>query len=194
MNTAYLPLSERATLVMNIINCPTDLARIVAHFSGFDMPFKPGDTFVRRDHWYKRNGLHQDIYSLQLKPIPLIAGLGIRYFDGRTFHVYRVLRVTAHTIVTDFQKTVYVYGKPVLLWNAADNPFRSDSIQAVHVRNAENHTHKTFRTRSTDGSDLVLYNKIDMSEVVVLPHTSIVQYDVSKKQLVVKEIVNRFNF
>ena len=195
----YLPLSDRGVLVMDIVHCSTDIARIMEHYAGFRMPFKAGDTFVRQDFWSKQAAVLHSVYATQLRPVgakQTNGHWGERFFDGKTFHVFRVVRVTAASIFTVFEKTVHVYGKDIRRGYAARFPFDPTDVAGIHEMIAPApQMIRRFRTRRTDGTDLVLYNQINMNmnNVVRLPvqTRAIVQYDCDTKVLEITAAVNR---
>ena len=190
----YLPLSDRGVLVRDILNCSTDIARIVEHYAGFRMPFRTGDTFVRQDFWSKQAGVTHSVYATQLRPVGVRQTddhWGHRFFDGKTFRVFRVVQVTAASIYTVFVKTVHVYGKDIRRGYAARFPFDPTDVAGIHEMMAPApQMIRRFRTRATDGTDLVLYNQIDMSNVVIANQV-IVTYDCDSRVLEITEAVDR---
>jgi hypothetical protein len=101
-------LSKTAKLLFEITKIPRVLARRVGMFLGTDLPYLPGGLFVRYEDW---SGWDHPTCRL-VNVVRIIEGRGrIRWYKGRRFAVFEVVRVTPQTLTVRRIKTVDVFFK-----------------------------------------------------------------------------------
>ena len=103
-------LSKTAKLLFDSKKLPRVLARLTGMFLGTDLPYCPGDTFVRFEQWDSYSSKYSTRWVSLVSPILPGYGQG-RAYRGRRFAVFEVLRVTPQTLTVRRIKTVDIYFK-----------------------------------------------------------------------------------
>jgi hypothetical protein len=171
-------LSKTAKLLFDSKKLPRVLARLTGMFLGTDLPYCPGDTFVRFEQW-------DSFYSYSSKYsrrwVPLVrAGvrrcLG-RAYRGRRFAVFEVLRVTPQTLTVRRIKTVDVYFKCWIMRHSSyEYPDRLEAdTELAGVFSYErtcSHTSEPERVyiRRSDADALRQYNLLDTTQAQKLDY------------------------
>jgi hypothetical protein len=117
-------LSRSAKALFDTTKLPRVLARRVGQFLGTDLAYNPGDLFVRYDEWANKM-IHPTHRYVNLVRISERGGR-MRWYDGRRFAVFRVLRVTPQTLTVRKIKVVDVYFK----WNK-NRDMETDEVAGV---------------------------------------------------------------
>ena len=117
-------LSKSAKALFDTTKLPRVLARRVGQFLGTDLPFCPGDLFVRYEDWANKmvHSTHRYVNLVRISE----RGGRMRWYDGRRFAVFRVLRVTPQTLTVRKIKVVDVYFK----W-AKNRDMETDEVAGV---------------------------------------------------------------
>ena len=106
-----MKLSKTAKVLLDTANIPRVSARNIGMFLGTDLPYQPGGLFVRYEDWVKPS--FTSVFSRTRRYVGLRhkgEGHGwMRWYAGRTFAVYKVLRVTPQTLIVKRVRTVDVY-------------------------------------------------------------------------------------
>ena len=171
-----VPLSRTATAVHKCSGLPDVLARTCGQFVGSDMPYNPGDTLVREvpfGNGWSPEGRH--VWLVRRIPNE---GL-MRWYHGKRYDVYKVLRVTPCTVRVRKQTEVHVYEK----WMRQANE-RTDEVAGIFTINI-NGPETTLHARDGDAMNRQEFDKLDLSTATKVRIIPQIQHDAELNKLVV---------
>ena len=170
-------LSRYADAVQTTTKVLPVLARLIGQFLGTDMPYNPGDTFVRRGKWN------------DMRSVPCI-NCKHEYWESRNFigvmyNVYNVLAVTPCQLKMYCTHTYFIYYQRRYFVQAATLP----RIEEIFVMTFKDYKPGwgpivTARFKKTDCGDAIVFNKFDLSIAKPLPRYSVVRYDMELRKLI----------
>ena len=168
-SNSRVPLSKTAKLVTKCSVLPGVLARMCGQFLGTDMPFSPGDTFVRRVPF--KCEVACDCRRVRLVRQPSY----VRYYYGKQFDVYTVVRVTPCTVKARKQSEFHVYED----WMNEGWVNRGNFIIDVDGPLV------TLHARDGDAMNRQEFDKLDLSTATKVRIIPQIQHDAELNKLVV---------
>ena len=157
-----IPLSKKAIAIHKTF--PRELARLIGTFAGSDTHFLVGDTYIDMLGFHTFcSGRHRVV--LHKKKLG-----AFRWYRGRVFQLYTVVRITPCSIIGVLQKEYHVYGR-------YGQHFTPDSLDGVFVIQGRPHTQRFMYPNDTYAR--YIFSQIEMDEAIPIINYSDVRYNKS---------------
>ena len=181
-------LSKYAKSIKEATEVPDVLARLIGQFLGTDMPYNPGDTFIRSPVWGRSGNIGAE------RRVPLVqsqVGTGrgyIRWFYGQQFNVYKVLRVTPCQLTIKLQKEYHAYQR----WTEEHRgPFDVEDLDTLFVSRHGFWSSMlevfNVRFKKSDQHDLELFKRLKLDTAVHFRSEFHTLYDADQEKLVLTD-------
>ena len=140
------------------------LSQVIGQFCATDVPYLPGELFVRSVTFEKSGRNLVPISQRMWGPHGCL-----RWFKGIEFHIHKVIRTTPCTIKARLLRKVYAYGK-------LHFQFDINNLAGIFIAETPSNIIRTFRPTQKDHNSSTVFQKLDLKNGIVLTKQSLMLY------------------